>query len=133
MGEEASEVDEKSDEGTSSSKWLVWEKISWGDRYANRMGRTSAVKGRNKGIGSSGCWIGFGFILSLSILRCCRGIIKLLRKIRPLGILTVCEKLACKDGPDWPGRSEGPDRTCRGWGGWIGSSGRQIGSAIIGS
>ena len=53
--------------------------IVLGDPYTNRMGSTRAVKGRNKGRGGSGCWIGLGFMLSLSILRCDSGIIKILR------------------------------------------------------
>ena len=50
-----------------------------------------------------------GFIVYISILKCGRGIIKLLREIRPLGSLTIWEKLAFKDGPDWTDRLEGPD------------------------
>ena len=36
-----------------------------------------------------------------------------------MGSLVVWEKLACKDGPDWPDGSEVPD--WEGWGrGWVG-------------
>ena len=73
------------------------------------MGRRRAVQGRNKERNGSRSFIGVGFMVSLSMLRCGSGIIKWLREIRPLGHLNVWDKLACKDRTDWPDGSEGPD------------------------
>ena len=86
------------------------------------MGRTRAVQGRNKGCYGSVICIGMGFMLSFSIFRCGSGIIKLLREIRPFGILAVWYKLACKNGLDCPEGSEGPDQTGLGRGRWINGS-----------
>ena len=69
-----------------------------------------------------------GFIVSLYILKCSSRIIVSLGEIRPLERLPVWEKMARKDGPDWPDKSEGPDRTVQGRGDWIDGSGQWIGS-----
>ena len=51
-------------------------KISWSIPYENRLVRTRAAQGKNKGRYGSGRWTRLGFIVSLSILRCGNGIIK---------------------------------------------------------
>ena len=78
-------------------------------------------------------WTGMVFMVSLSILMYGITIIKSLRESRPLGCLTVWEKLAYKDGPDWPDESEGLDLMGQGRGGWIDGSRQRIGSTTIGS
>ena len=110
---------------------MVWDRLSWGVPYDNRLGMKREVQVYNKGRDYRGCWIGLGFMVYLSILRCGKSIIKSIGEIKPLGSLPVLEKLACKDKLDWPDWSEGPDRTGRGQGGWIDSSKRQIGSTTI--
>ena len=90
---------------------LVWDKLSWGVPYDNRLGRTRAVKGRNKDRYGIRLWNDLGFMVSLYILRYDSGIIVSLGEIRPFGRLTIWEKLACKDGSDWPNKLEGPDQT----------------------
>ena len=47
------------------------------------------VQGRNKGTDGSGRYIGTGFMLYLSILRCDNSIIKFLGEIRPFGGLVI--------------------------------------------
>ena len=105
----------------------------WGVLYDNRMLRTRAVQGSNKGRDGSRRWIGMGFMISLSILRCGSRIIKSLRDIRPLGILTLWGKLAYKYGLDWPDELEVPDRMGQEQGRWIESGRQRIRSANIGS
>ena len=68
-----------------------------------------------------------GFILSLYILKCSSRIIVLLGEIRPLERFPIWEKMACKDGPDWPDELEGPYRTGQVRDGWINGSGKRIG------
>ena len=53
-------------------------------------------------------------MVSMYILRCGSRIIVSILEIRPLGRLPTWEKLAYKDGMDWPDRSEGPDRKGQG-------------------
>ena len=93
---------------------MVWEKLSWGVPYENRLVITRAVQGLNKGIYDSIRCIYLVLLLYLSILRCDSGIIKLFIEIFPLGSLTVWQKLDFKDRPEWPDGWEGPDQTGRG-------------------
>ena len=87
----------------------------------NRPGRKRAVQGQNKVRDFSWRWTRLGFMVSIYILRCGRGIIKFIVLIRTLGSLNVWDKLDCKYRPDWPNGSEGP--------GWTGQ-GRAGGSTV---